>query len=189
MEDPKKLEAWCEFQRASVLKLHEPALRQAGTSCVFQFCRTPTLEACVYWSIFRDFRKTPGELGRCFAVKGIWEKLADLEKWNELWNRQSPELKTLQPNVKHELARLTSEHMEGFLVQLCALKIAPFSTDSAIGADGTSYAFSLKHNFMSVDYCWWEDGPPEWRPMVQCVHEFAARLERQTRTELTVPSQ
>ena len=186
MEDPKMMEKWREFQHAAVLRLHTEALRHTESTCVFQFCRTPTLDACVYWSMFKDHRKAPGEFGRCFAVKGKWDKRADLERWHELWHYRPQDLQSMQPAVEHEVARLKLEAMEAFLAEINVLRIPPFCTDGPFGLDGIAYAFSMKSGFTTVDFAWWEQGPAEWRPMIDCVQTFAARLESQPRTQLTV---
>jgi hypothetical protein len=184
MDDPKKFDLWREFQNAALLLLHGHALRQRDLTCVFQFCRTPTFDDCTYWSMFKDHRKNPGEYGRCFAINGVWQKRADLERFHELCVERPHLLNEVQPSVAHQLTPLKIEALERFLADICEIRIPPFSTDSPFGLDGTAYAFSLKHNFLTADYSWWEAGPPEWRPMIDCLDAFVAWLESQPRTEL-----
>jgi hypothetical protein len=41
----------------------------------------------------------------------------------------------------------------------------PLSFQGKSGCDGTGYSLTRRVGFDSVSFSWWEDGPPEWRPL------------------------
>jgi hypothetical protein len=68
--------------------------------------------------------------------------------------------------------------LQSFIVRLRSLSlvIAP-PAEGRAGLDGTTYHLALCGDFISeVRYRWWEEPPPNWRPLGEIVGEMIARF-------------
>jgi hypothetical protein len=105
-----------------------------------------------------------------------WRRGLDREKYRTPVERlRHP--REIAPLIESRSAGLDANWLSNARNDLQSLRIPAFSVSDQTGLDGTAFGLRANLGSSSSHFRWWQEGPPEWRPM--------ALWFRETWTELT----
>jgi len=82
----------------------------------------------------------------------------------------------LRPGYK-QLA-IESSELAAVLSSLSRLKLQPCLSAASAGCDGTTTTVLMSRGFSTAMFSWWEQGPDEWREIIQVVNECIAKFRK-----------
>lgn len=168
------------LQNEALARLSAGANRK-GYLCQFRAIALPSFEDCRAYEILLPRGSTDVRASntvRAVAVRTVWRRSIDIEKFRDPVVRLKHGLARLHPTIEETQAGVQLEPVTKLLSKVGAVTVPAHIADYHVGVDGTSYELVLGGHFVvEARFKWWCNAPRGWEPLSALFGDIEALVE------------